>query len=347
MDTLDSRIQLAEEPIIHKNSRRDFLRYVGAGVAAGLESLIPNSNSDAEELEEPQRSRTRLPTNNTSSVDSMLESRMDAFIKDLRRAGHLNSTDGISVTVYDIDHDKKFVGINEDYRRMAASTIKDFVMLAIFSQIHDKKLQYTNNIKSLIQQSIQHSSNSATNMLMGILGGPSQVNRILSQHFPYFKETEVVEYIPSGGRTYKNTTSTHDLSIFYNQLWKGNLPHADEMKRYLSLPKRDRLFDGTCIPSGTRVLNKTGTVYGLVADSVILVMKDDKGKSHPYIINVMIEDKTKPHANGSGQSGEWIRYRSNLIRELSEGAYGYLFQFHTGKPYVCKQHNGRHLGGRK
>ncbi len=347
MDTIDSRIQLLEEPIIHKSSRRDFLRCVGAGVAAGLAPLIPNSNSDAEELEEPQRSRTRLPTSNTSSVDSMLESRMDAFIKDLRRAGHLNSTDGISVTVYDIDHGRKFVSIDEDVRRMAASTIKDYVMLAMFKQIENKKLNYTPKIKRLLQMSIQHSNNSATNGLIKILGGPSQVNNILSKDFSFFKETRIVEYIPNGGRTYRNTISTHDLSIFYNQLWAGNLPYANEMKRYLSLPKRDRLFDGTCIPSGTRVLNKTGTVYGLVADSGILVMKDDKGKTYPYIINVIIEDKTKPHSKDRNGSAGWIKYRSNLIRELSEGAYDYLFQFHTGKPYICKQHNGRHLGGRQ
>ena len=316
----------------HSFTRRAFLKLSGAGIGArigdGLAPLAVHS--------EPQ-----------TSVDSPLESRMDAFIKDLRHTRHLDPTDEISVTVYDIDHGRKVASINEDVKRMAASTIKDYVMLAVFKQIENKKLNYTPEIKRLLQMSIQHSSNSATNRLIHILGGPRQVNNILSQYFPFFKETRIVEEIPDGGRTYRNTTSTHDLSIFYNQLWAGNLPYANEMKRYLSLPKHDRIFDGTCIPSGTRVLNKTGTVYGLVADSGILVMKDDKGKTHPYIINVIIEDKTKPHSKDRKEAGSWTKYRSDLIRKLSEGAYDFLYQLHTGKPYNCNKHQGRHLGGRQ
>ena len=344
--TLESDVEHAiSRP--HAFDRRHFLRFAGAGIAAGFASMILPSETESEVLEYTQRTKPKTSKTNNNLVDSPLESRMDSFIKDLRHTKHLHPTDSISVTVYDIGYGRKVVSINEDVRRMAASTIKDYVMLAVFKQIENKNLNYTPNIRRLLQMSIQHSSNSATNSLMHILGGPQQVNNILSKYFSFFKDTRIVEYIPSGGRTYKNTTSTHDLSIFYNQLWAGNLPHANEMKRYLSLPKHDRIFDGTCIPTGTRVLNKTGTVYGLVADSGILVMKDDKGNTHPYIINVVIEDKTKPHSKDRREAGRWTKYRSDLIRELSEGAYDFLYQLHTGKPYYCNKHHGRHLGGRQ
>ena len=65
----------------------------------------------------------------SNGVDSPLESRIDSYVKNLRIGGRLASTDEISVTVYDINHGKKIVSINEDVSRMAASTIKNFFIL--------------------------------------------------------------------------------------------------------------------------------------------------------------------------------------------------------------------------
>ena len=346
MESLDERVKLSEG---EKFSRRNFLSSSGVVIAAGLAPLISFANTEAEGLKEQQKSNP-MPRNNDTSIDSVLEPRMDAFIKDLKRSRHLNPTDEISITVYDIDHSRKFAGINEDVRRMAASTIKDYVMLAVFHEVKSGNLKYTAKVKGLVESMISYNrgladGNHSANVLIDMLGGTQGVNQILRGNYKFFNETRTVEHIPTNARTYRNTTSTHDLSIFYNQLWVGNLPYANEMKRILSLPKHDRIFDGTCIPSGTRVLNKTGTVYGLVADSGILVMKDDKGKTHPYIINVIIEDKTKPHSKDRNGSAGWIKYRSDIIRELSEGAYDFLYQLHTGKPYYCNKHQGRHLGG--
>ena len=346
MVTLDERVKFYEGA---KVSRRNFIRSSGAVIAAGLAPLISFASVEAEELKEQQKSNP-MPRNNNTSLDSVLEPRMNAFIKDLGRSRHLNPTDELSITVYDIDHGRKFVSINEDVRRMAASTIKDYVMLAVFHEVSLGNLKYTSKVKGLVESMISYNrglaeGNHSANVLIDMLGSTQRVNQILRGNYKFFNETRIVEHIPTNARTYRNTTSTHDLSIFYNQLWKGSLPYSSEMKRILSLPKHDRLFDGTCIPSGTRVLNKTGTVYGLVADSGILVMKEDKGKTHPYIITVIIEDKTKPHSRDRKEAGRWIKYRSDLIRELSEGAYDFLYQLHTGKPYYCNKHQGRHLGG--
>ena len=179
------------------------------------------------------------------------------------------------------------------------------------------------------------------------MGGPKKVNEILSK-YSFLHDTRVVEYIPNGGRTYKNSTSTHDLNRFYNQMWHNKLPYSREMKRILSLPKRDRLYDRTCIPKGVLQYTKSGTVYGLVADSGILVMKNDgNGNPHPYAISVMVEDKTKPPSKNRKISALWVRKRAELIRDISEGVYDFLHQTHVGKPYICKEHRGKHLGGRQ
>ncbi len=342
----DSKLEFPESP-----ARRKFLGYAFGKFLTGFgafkytngQRVIGRQNKQ-KNTSQPQNSGVRT---STAPVNSPLEARMDAFIKEKRASGFLKQTDEISVTVYDITKNNKYASINEDKKRMAASTIKDFVMLAMFHQIKSQQINYTPRIKQLLENSIQHSSNIATNNLMKFLGGPSRIQNILATYYPFFNETKVVEYIPPQGRTYRNITSTHDLSIFYNQMWHNNLPYSAEMRRILNLPKKDRLFDGTCIPKGTRVLNKTGTVYGLVADSGILIMKGNKGDSHPYIVNVIIEDKTKPHARNRKGAGSWTRRRSDFIRELSEGVYDYLYKAHTGMPYHCKQHNGVHFGGRQ
>lgn len=281
-----------------------------------------------------------------SGMDSALEVRIDAYVKSLKKSGYLSSTDKTSFVVYDIGQDKKVASINEDRKVMAASTIKIFVMLAYFDRVKAGKIKYTSGDKILLAAMVQKSSNSATNALIRKLGGPRKVEKILSREYPYFDETDVVQYIPRGGKTYKNTTSAHDLNIFYNQMWRRKLPHSNEMRHYLGLPGSDRIFDGTCIPNGTHVFNKTGTVYGLVADSGILLMRGLNGQSHPYAITAIIEDRTKTRRkNRKVPLKRWKNKRAEVIRTVSEGAYDYLYKMHTGDEFLCKQHDGKHLRG--
>ena len=162
---------------------------------------------------------------------------------------------------------------------MAASLIKNFVMLAYFHEVKHKRLEHTNKNRQQLRRMIQNSANTSTNYFIRLLGGPSGVARILKWNYPYFKQTRIVEYIPAGGRTYRNMTSAHELNVFYNQLWLGNLPYSNKMKYYLGLPNGDRMHDHTCLPSNVRVYHKTGTVYGLVGDSGILAITDSEGKT--------------------------------------------------------------------
>lgn len=300
-------------------------------------------------VEQRSRRSQRMPrASYTRDIDSRLETHIDAYIKDLRKQGYLSGSDETSFVVYDIDHDRKVASINQDQRVMAASTIKVFVMLAYFDQIEAGKIREQHEDDSLLRKMVQKSSNSATNKLLKKIGGPRRVERILRAGYPYFDETDIVEYIPKDGRTYRNTTSAHDLNIFYNQLWRGRLPATQRMKMYLALPGRDRIFKGTCIPSGVRVYNKTGTVYGLVADSGIIVMKDPQGRAHPYAMTGIIEDRTKTDKGNRKESfGRWSKNRSEVIRSVSEGAYDFLYNMHTGKSFMCKQHKGKHLGSRQ
>ena len=279
-----------------------------------------------------------------ATLDSNLEANIDRYIKGLRFKGILASTDRTSFVVYDVTKQKKVVSINEDRTMMAASLIKNFIMLAYFHEVKHKRLAHTNENRRQLRRMIQKSANTSTNYFIRLLGGPRSVDRILKWNYPYFKQTHIVEYIPSGGRTYRNTTSAHELNKFYNQLWLGNLPYSDKMKYYLGLPNGDRIHDKTCIPSNVHVYHKTGTVYGLVADSGVLVITDPQGKQRAYIFTGMIEDQTKTNnRNRSEAFWSWVHRRSNTLRRVSEGVYEYIYEVHYGGHFHCRRHNGQHL----
>lgn len=260
-----------------------------------------------------------------TNIDSPLEASIERFIKRYRRSRQLAATERTSFVVYDISRRKKLVSINEDQPRMAASLIKNFVMLAYFHEVKQGRKAHTNYNRAQLRKMIQKSSNPATNYFIRLLGGPRRVQRILKTNYRYFQQTRIVEYIPAGGRTYRNMTSAHDLNRFYVQLWRGNLPFSEKMKWYLKLPNGDYIFKKTRIPASVKVYNKTGTVYGLVADSGVLVFRDAKGRARPYVFTGMIQDRTKTNRRNRYQSfGAWVTRRANILRRVSEKAYGYL-----------------------
>lgn len=272
-----------------------------------------------------------VPSNLRGTIDSPLEANFELYIKNRRNRRILSTTDRTSFVVYDISKNKKLVSINEDRPMMAASLIKNFVMLAYFHEVKYGRKAHTAVNKGHLKAMIQWSSNSSTNYFIRLLGGPAQVNRILKANYPYFKQTRIVEYIPRGGRTYKNMTSARDLGTFFLRLWQGRLPHAAKMKWYFKLKNGDYIFKHTYIPSSVTVYNKTGTVYGLVGDGGILVLRDPKGIQRPYVFIGLMEDRTKTNRRNRWQSfADWRNRRTYILRRLSERAYKYIYENHYG-----------------
>lgn len=266
-----------------------------------------------------------------SSIDSPLEQNIDAFVKQFRPRKGLTYSDRTSFVVYDLSRSKKLVSINEDRQMMAASLIKNFVMLAYFHEVKHGRLKYTDRSRYHLRKMIQVSSNVSTNYFINLIGGPSKVGRILKYNYSYFKQTKIVERIPTNGRTYRNKTSAHDLNKFYVQLWHEKLPYSRAMKVYLGLPNGDYIYKKTRIPASAKVYNKTGTVYGLVGDSGIIVMRDPKGKLRPYVFTGLIEDRSKPYGRRRISFGAWVSQRANVLRRVSEKAYGYIYKSYGGR----------------
>ena len=149
------------------------------------------------------------------SIDSPLEQNIDAFLKQLRSKKELTYSDQTSFVVYDLSRQKKLVSINEDRQTMAATLVSNFVMLVYFHEVKHGRLQHNNKNRYHLKQMIQANSNTSTNYFIRLIGGPYTVNRKLKANYPYFKQTKIIEYIPTNGRTYRNTTSAHDLNRFF------------------------------------------------------------------------------------------------------------------------------------
>lgn len=293
-------------------------------ISCSIALLLPICSSSA-------ATYRNIPSKYQNTIDSQLEADFEYYIKSQRSRKRLAASDRTSFVVYDISKNKKLVSINEDRQMMAASIIKNFVMLAYFHEVKYGRQKHTDHNRGNLRAMILKSSNPSTNYFIRLLGGPARVNRILKTNYPYFKQTRIVEYIPPSGRTYKNMTSARDLSTFFLRLWQNRLPHSDKMKYYFKLKNGDYIFKQTYIPAYVEVYNKTGTVYGLVGDGGVLVLKDPQGRPRPYIFIGLMEDRTKTNSRNRWLSFyDWKTRRANILRRLSEKAYKYIYENHYG-----------------
>ncbi|MFO7665627.1 MAG: serine hydrolase [Desulfobacterales bacterium] len=258
------------------------------------------------------------------STVSKIEQSIENYISNLRKSGRLAGDESTGWMVYDLEKNRNIIGINADQGFQAASMIKPFVALAFFHQVNVGKLKYGSQGRQQLEAMIQRSSNSATNWAMRQVGGPAQCDAILKRHYGHiFKKTEIKEYIPAGGRTYQNSASPADYVRFLKALWDSKLPKDKEIKRLMALPGRDRIYNGTPIPKGTLVYNKTGSTGHLCGDMGILVPKTQNGGRYPYVIVGIIERRSK-----ASDYGQWMHSRSRIIREVSTLVYDEMKKQH-------------------
>jgi beta-lactamase class A len=248
---------------------------------------------------------------------SAVERNIEEYIQTLRKKGTLSSDESTGWMVFDLTKGESVVDINADQVFQAASMIKPFVALAFFHQAKDGAFIYGPKSRSKMELMIQRSDNSATNWVMRVAGGPAKCEEILRRYYSHiFKDTKIVEYIPAGGKTYRNSSIPSDYVRFLQALWNDELPYGKEMRRLMSLPGRDRLYNGTPIPQGTLVYNKTGSTAHLCGDMGILVPRDRQGRRYPYALVGIIERSSRP-----SNYGNWMLTRGNVIRQVSTIVY--------------------------
>ena len=269
--------------------------------------------------------RSRMSVAQRSREIHNLEAAVEDYINRLRKDGKLDSDERTGWSVYDFTTGEKLVTINEDQQFQTASLVKPFIAAAFFYKVKTGELKYDRQSRRQMERMIQHSNNASTNWVTRKVGGPRAVQRILKQQYPaIFQEIHLVEYIPAGGKTYRNKASVHDYSRFLYALWKEDIAGAREIKRLMALPGRDRIYTGVRgVPKGTRVYNKTGSTARVCGDMGILNVKGADGKWYPYTVIGIIE-KEQNAANYTS----WIRSRGNIIRHVSSIVYQSIAQNH-------------------
>ena len=288
-------------------SRRDFLRHLTFGATGYL--LAPLA---------------LIPIPPAVAAGTNLQTRVANHLTSLRAQGMIGAKDKVSWSVYDFTTRQKLVAINEDVPRQAASMIKPFVCQAWFFQAsQSKQIDYTPAIRKTMERMIRSSCNDSTNKLMKLVSqnaggkGPGDVERVLKRHGPgIFQDTRIVEYIPKGGRTYRNLASAGDYHRFLEAMWLSKLPYADEMRALLALSNRDRMVDGViAMPDNVRVYDKTGSTAMLCGDMGIIVAPGEMGGTYPYTFVAIIESpvRIKAYAPWMKKRGDAIRSVSNLV----------------------------------
>jgi len=296
-----------------------------SSVVAGS-SAAGNTKTATAPVAVPVSRRSRMTSTERTREIHNLEAAVEDYINRLRKEGMLDPDERTGWSVYDFTTGEKLVTINEDEQFQAASLVKPFIAAAFFHKVEQGELSYDRESRRQLERMIQHSNNASTNWVTRKVGGPQAVQRILKQQYPaIFQEIHLVEYIPAGGKTYRNKASVHDYSRFLYALWKEDIAGAREIKRLMALPGRDRIYTGVRgVPKGTRVYNKTGSTARLCGDMGILNVKGADGKWYPYTLIGVIE-KEQNAANYTS----WIRSRSDIIRHVSSIVYQGIARNHN------------------
>ena len=274
----------------------------------------------------PVSRRSRMTSTERTREIHNLEAAVEGYINRVRNDGKLDPDERTGWSVYDFTTGEKLVTINEDEQFQAASLVKPFIAAAFFYKVEKGELSYDRESRRQMERMIQHSNNASTNWVTRKVGGPQAVQGILKQQYPaIFQEIHLVEYIPAGGKTYRNKASVHDYSRFLYALWKEDIAGAREIKRLMALPGSDRIYTGVrVVPKGTKVYNKTGSTARVCGDMGILNVKGPDGKWYPYTVIGIIE-KEQNAANYTS----WIRSRGNIIRNVSGIVYQSIAQNHN------------------
>ncbi|MGY0400313.1 MAG: serine hydrolase [Ostreibacterium sp.] len=274
-------------------SRRRFLSYTAV---AGSSLLLPSIGF-------------------TTASD--LQNQLNSSIQRQRRKGYLSHNERSAWSVYDFQTGQKLVAINEDRAMQAASMVKVFVALAYFylNKQSPKKYPYITKQRRLMEKMLVHSNNHSTNIIMRLCRGPNNIKKLCQLATKNrFKQLNIVEYIPQGGRTYRNKVSAHDYSRFLYALWHNKLPHSTELKRVMSIKNRDRITSNR-MSSGVTVFDKTGSTGMLCGDMGIVHL----GGKKAYTFIGIIE-----RSNKASNYSKWIRSRSHIVRETSELVYRFM-----------------------
>ena len=243
--------------------------------------------------------------------------------------------------VYDRFNNHLEASINGNIGRQAASMVKPFIALAYLHSIQHGNLAYDNLARFHMEKMISESDNWSTNWVMQKIGGPNSVQKILQDYYGnIFKKVQIKDYepldlkeriktgilkfdnVPSGTDFYANTAAANDYRRFLEAIMNKEVYGWQEIKRLMSMPKKDRIITGTNnIPEGTIVWDKTGTHGRVCGNFGYVEAMGEDGGTKPYTFIGIIE---KPIRVEDQDYNIWKDVCESAMRRISDKVYLFM-----------------------
>ncbi len=290
------------------------------------ELLKPTTNYLHNDIFNNTRMLSGAVTNKKSMTDIYTTSEMLKLKADLLNLMKAYTTIHPAIYVWDYDSGK-YLDINASQTFSAASIIKIPVLIQLFKSIEANQLTiydemvltpyykadgsgYLKNkpsgskytIDELAKVMIQHSDNSATNMLMSVIGGMPDVNNGLRSWG--IKSTQVKNWLPDMAGT--NYTTAKDLAkMLYNLDNPGflNLNSREYIIDYMSHVANNRLIQAG-LPADALFVHKTGDIGKMLGDAGIVYAPNGR----KYIVVILAN---RPYNSPKGK--EFINKASSII----------------------------------
>lgn len=217
----------------------------------------------------------------TTDTENLSESETEARITDLaeRIAGETvadREKDGETWAIaYKNLETGEYSGYNDDVKMQSASVMMMYVMGAVYERMccpaDDPKYiefgqSYSGELKDLLRDMIQNSSNTAAMTLVERLGGgdfdegAKIVNEFCQEHG--YTQTSIGRPFLVDEPKGDNFTSARDCTQFLTDVWEGNLLDADRSAKMLDILKgqtSDKKI-ASVLPDGYTAAGKTGEI---------------------------------------------------------------------------------------
>ncbi len=242
-----------------------------------------------------------------------------------------NPTLTAGIFLVDLDSGS-YLNFNGDTPFASASTIKVSILVAFFQAVDEGKIQLDQMLTvkpenivggsgdmqddgpgkkysalEVARKMIVISDNTATNMMIELLGGAE----VLNQQFANWglRATVLRNKLPDLEGT--NTTSPKDLINIIAQIDRGNLVSVKSRDRILQIMRQTK--NDTLLPrglgEGAVIAHKTGNINTMLADAGMVDLPNGKR----YLVAVMVK-----------HPAETEKPAQTLIRDISKMTYRYL-----------------------
>lgn len=310
---------------------------VGIAVICGTLLSVVNGVTRASTVaaEEETAAGQKNPADSTSAAAAPEALQLNQELGALKTQVQVLATENPTLTagIFLVDLDTgSYLNFNGDTAFASASTIKVPILVAFFQAVEDGKVQLDQMLTlkpehivggsgemqddapgkkysalEVAKNMIVVSDNTATNMMIELLGGAEVLNPLFASWG--LKATVIRNKLPDLEGT--NTTSPQDLINIIAQIDRGSLVSVKSRDRILQIMRQTK--NDSLLPKGlgegSVIAHKTGNINTMLADAGMVDLPNGKR----YLVAVMV--KHPPETEKPAQA---------LIREISRMSYRYL-----------------------